>query len=45
MNVKGLTLIGLGIVTCAVPAVMALGGTSDRQGQATGLVREVRQAT
>ena len=45
MNVKGLTLIGLGIVACAVPAVMALGGTSDRQGQATGLVLEVRQAT
>ena len=45
MNVKGVAAIGVGVVICAVPAVMALGGTNDRQHQATGLVRDVRQAT
>jgi hypothetical protein len=45
MNVKGVAAIGVGVVICAVPAVMALGGTNDRQHQATGLVGDVRQAT
>ena len=45
MKATRLAVIGLGVVACAVPAVMALGGTHDRPDDATGLVREVRQAT
>ena len=45
MKAKRLAVIGLGVVACAVPAVMALGGAHDRPDDATGLGREVRQAT
>jgi hypothetical protein len=44
MKPRRLAAIGFGVIACAVPAVMALGGTHDRQ-EPTGLVREVRQAT
>jgi hypothetical protein len=44
MKARRLAAIGFGVIACAVPAVMALGGSHDRQGS-TGLVREVRQAT
>jgi hypothetical protein len=44
MKAGGLAAIGLVVITCAVPAVMALGGTNGRQGT-TGLVRDVREAT
>ena len=45
MKVKHLMVIGLGVIICGVPAVMALGTADDRQNQSTGLVREVRQET
>ncbi len=45
MKPKLFLVLGLGAVACAVPAVIALAGTNDRQNPSTGLVREVRQAT
>jgi hypothetical protein len=44
MKAGRLTALGFGVIACTVPAVMALGGSDDRQG-ATGLVRDARQAT
>lgn len=45
MTAKRLIVVSLGAIACAVPSVMALAGTGDRQNPSTGLVREVRRAT
>jgi hypothetical protein len=44
MRASQLTAIGFVVIAGAVPAVMAVGGTDNRQ-EPTGLVRDVRQAT
>ncbi len=45
MKTKQLAALILGGLACILFAVIALRASEDRQGQATGLVREVRQAT
>jgi hypothetical protein len=45
MTVKRLVVIGLCAIACAVPAIVAVASSDDRQDQATGLVKEVRLAT
>ena len=42
---KKLVVIGVVVIVCAVPAVMALTRSDDRHNESTGLVREVRLAT
>ena len=45
MQTKHLAMVGFAVVVSAVPALMAFSQGTERNGQATGIVREVRQST
>jgi hypothetical protein len=45
MNTKRLLVIGIAGLSCVMPPMTASAGTNDREKEATGLVREVLQAT
>jgi hypothetical protein len=45
MQTKHLVLVGCAVVVSAVPALMAFSHSEERNGQPTGIVREVRQST